>query len=62
MASYLVERFGAGKYKVGSVVELSSGEAALYASKVRRVEDPEKPKLEVATPKRTRRKKAQQTT
>lgn len=59
MAAYLVERFGAGKYKVGSIVELSSGEAALYASKVRMIEKPEKPKLEVATPKRSRRKKAQ---
>jgi hypothetical protein len=63
MAKYLVVRFGAGKYPVNSIVELSSGEAALYESKVRKIEEqpePEsEPKLEVATPKRSRRKKAQ---
>lgn len=47
---YLVERFGAGDLKVGSIVELTDKEAAFYSSKVRKIEDVEPAKLEVATP------------
>lgn len=59
MAKYLVVRFGAGKYPIDSIVDLSDGEAALYASKIRKIEEQPEPKLEVATPKRTRRKNPQ---
>jgi hypothetical protein len=57
MAKYLVERFGAGSLEVGSVVELTEAEASFYASKVRKIEDEKT--LEVATPKRATRKKAE---
>lgn len=56
MAKYLIERFGAGKYEVGSIAELSDGEAALYAAKIRKIELKAEPKLEVATPSRSKRK------
>lgn len=57
MAKYLVEKFGAGAHKVGSIVELTEAQAAFYAAKVRLIESDES-KLEVATPKRRSRKKA----
>ena len=57
MSKFLVERLGAGSYKVGSIVELTDSEALFYASKIRRLPDTGPEKLEVATPK-TKTKKA----
>lgn len=52
MDKFLVERLGAGKYRVGSIVELTESEAKFYSKKVKLIPS-EKPKakLEVATPK-----------
>ncbi len=61
MDKFLVERLGAGKYRVGSVVELTDSEAKFYSKKVKLIPS-EKPKakLEVATPKAKPKPKAKQ--
>lgn len=61
MDKFLVERLGAGKYMVGSVVELTDSEAKFYSKKVRLIpEEKPKAKLEVATPKAKPKPKAKQ--
>ena len=61
MDKFLVERLGAGKYRVGSIVELTESEAKFYSKKVKPIPS-EKPevKLEVATPKAKPKPKAKQ--
>ena len=61
MDKFLVERLGAGKYRVGSIVELTESEAKFYSKKVKLIPS-EKPKakLEVATPKPKPKPKAKQ--
>lgn len=61
MDKFLVERLGAGKYRVGSIVELTDSEAKFYSKKVKLIPS-EKPKakLEVATPKAKPKPKAKQ--
>jgi len=61
MDKFLVERLGAGKYEVGSVVELTDSEAKFYSKKVKLIpEEKPKAKLEVATPKAKPKPKAKQ--
>ena len=61
MDKFLVERLGAGNYRVGSIVELTDSEAKFYSTKVKLIPS-EKPKakLEVATPKAKPKPKAKQ--
>jgi len=61
MAKYLVEKLGAGKFAVGSLVELTTSQAEFYKRKIRLIPDQapakveqlesQESRLEVATPK-----------